>query len=322
MSRVKTDRYPALACGLLLVAACEVQPGEEYSDGRLGTHHQAVCMVAPPPPPVCTAGEVLIPYPPGTDIGDVTLLSTDLMELRDITVPGTVVNLGLGDTVVFSGATIGNIYSRALVDLRSGAVVTGFINTTTDIVVQGSASVGGPVNPNYQFDPEQTVSLCFPEPPDIDQSPNIYIDVGVTATYQPGTYNEMQLRNFATIVLLPGVYWVDVLWLEANAQIQIDTSGCSSNCGVVLNVRSEIYPALRGGVQPPNSDFLINYRGTLPVLINTAFDGFFVGMDAELRLNNNQPHAGAFFARQLYVDAGQTIIGRPFPFALFDSLEP
>src|SRR5690606_2924441 len=108
------------------------------------------------------------------------------------------------------------------------------------------------------------------------------------------------------LVLSPGVYWVDWLQIEPFAKFQINTSGCTENCGVVFNVRTEIYPALRGSVQPPSSNFLINYHGTLPALINTAYDGFFVAMNAELRINNDTPHAGAFFARQLYVDAGQT----------------
>jgi hypothetical protein len=115
---------------------------------------------------------------------------------------------------------------------------------------------------------------------------------------------------------------VDVLKTESFAKFQVNTSGCSANCGVVINVRSQIYAALRASVQPPSSNFLINYHGTLPALINTAYDGFFVAMNAELRINNDTPHAGAFFAQQLYVDAGQTITGRPFPIALFDALEP
>lgn len=297
--------------------------GAEYRDGQWAQARQAVCLTQPPPEPVCSDGEVLISHAAGTDLTALTLLATDLMELRDVTVPGTVASLGLADTVVFSGAEIGNIYSRGLVDLRSGATVTGFIKTTTQIAVQGSANYNpNLVDINHQFEPVETESLCFPEPSGIDQSPNVFVDVNQTVSSPPGTYNDVELRNNATWVLSPGNYWLDWLQVEPGSVFEVDTSGCSSSCAVVLNIRTEIQNALRGSVEPANSNLLILYHGTLPTIINSAFDGFIVAMNAELRINNNEPHSGAFFAKQLYVDAGQTISHRPFPIDAIRAQQP
>jgi hypothetical protein len=310
-----------------VVLSCDARHGfffgAEYREGEWGQVRQAQCLSQPPVDPPCAGGEVLLPYPPGTEYSDFTLLASDLLEVRDVTVTGAVANLGLSDTVIFSGATIEDLYSRGLVDLRSGATVTGEINTTTDIAVQGSANYNPAlVDTNYPFEPQQSESLCFPEPSGINDADNIFIDVQDTEVYPPGTYNDVELRNDATIVLSPGIYWLDWLLVEPNSVFQIDTTGCTENCSVVFNIRTEIAIPLRGSVQPPSSEFLIIYHGTLPITLNSAFDGFIVAMDAELRINNNEPHIGAFFAERLYADAGQTITHRAFPLESVESWEP
>lgn len=322
-----------MAIASLALTSCDaprdgVAFGAEYKEGQWRTLREAVCLVEPPPDPeeMCDPGDVTtIQLPPNVQLSDVTLLSTDLMELRDVTVPGTVVNLGLADTVVFSGASIGNIYSRGLVDLRSGATVTGFIRTTQQITVQGSANYDvNKVYTNTPFEPTSKVQLCFPEPDGIDQAANIYIDPNQTETWPPGVYNNVDLRNNATLELSPGLYWFDRLQVEPNAffEISVNTANCANHCSVVVNVRGEISPALRGRVEPPGSAFLLNYRGTQPVILNSTFDGFIVAMNAELRINNNNPHKGAYFAKRLYVDAGQTITGRAFPLETFQHWQP
>ncbi len=329
-ARRHRSRALVLALALCSAAAssCDARQGSvfgaEVREGEWAQVRQAVCLTEPPADPPCTAGdEILIPYPQGTNYTDFTLLASDLLEVRDITVTGAVASLGLADTVIFSGATIEDLYSRGLVDLRSGATVTGEINTTTDIAVQGSANYNPAlVDINYPFDPEQTESLCFAEPSDINTADNIFIDVQQTKSYPPGTYNDVELRNDATLILTPGVYWLDWIQVEPNSVFQIDTTGCTENCSVVFNIRSELAIPLRGSVQPPNSDFVILYHGTLPVTLNSAFDGFIVAMNAVLRINNNEPHVGAFFARQVYAEAGQTITNRPFPLDSVKSWQP
>jgi hypothetical protein len=322
------QRGASCVAWLLAFTGCEAQQNSnalgDYRDRQSGTLRQAVCLVQPPAQNVCaSSAATTIKLPPNVQLADVTLLATDVMELRDVTVPGTVVSLGWADTVVYSGATIGNIYSRGLVDLRSGATVTGFIKTTTPVIVQGSANYNPSlVNTNTPFDPTTQVQLCFPEPSGIDQSPNVYVDVNQTQSLAPGVYNDVNLRNCAQLVLSPGLYWFDTLQVEPSAFFKVNTVNCTSNCSVVVNVRGQISPALRGSVQPAGSNFLLNYKGTQQVLLNATFDGFIVAMNADLRINNNEPHRGAYFAKRVYVDAGQTITARAFPLETFQHWQP
>jgi hypothetical protein len=313
----------------VLVLACSVSACAEHSpaDSRpaydWATARQALCSAPVPDKPVYT---VSIPLPPQFSIGDVSVLADDELEIRDVTILGTSVNMGQGDCTVFAGATIGNLYCRGQVDLRDNCDVLGWINTTQEEIAQPSADYDeNKVDIDYAFDPEREVRLNFPVPANLTSQPNIWIDPNEVMTVPPGNYNRMDLRNNARAVLSPGVYWVDELQMEPPSTFSINTTACTAAgtpCSVVFNVASSTAPALRGFASGVNPDFLLIYHGSEEVLVNTQFSGFIIAMNATLRLNNDIPHAGAFFARKVYVDAGQTITHRPFVPSVFEVWEP
>lgn len=313
----------AIALAVLNASACGEYGQTESAAYDWAVARQALCSAPVPEKTTFTVG---VPLPPGFSIGDVSILADDELEIRDVDIPGTLVNTGNGDCTVFSGAKIGNLYCRGQVDLRDGSEVTGGIFTTGEEITQGSP-IYNPANVDidFTFEPEREVRLNFPMPPNLNIQPNVWIDVDEVKTVAPGNYNRVELRNNALGVLSPGVYWVNELQMEPPSKFSIDTTACTAGgtpCSVVFNVASLVDPALRGFAAGVNPDFLLIYHGTSQVLVNTTFSGFIMAMNATLRLNNDIPHAGAFFARTIIIDAGQTITHRPFIPSVFEVWEP
>lgn len=316
-----------IAMGALTLAgsACsERAPTAGSGDGYdWAVAQQALCSA---PVPDKTTYTVSIPLPPQFSIGDVSVLADDVLEIRDVDIFGTSVNMGQGDCTVFAGAVIGNLYCRGQVDLRDNSTILGGIYTTGEEIVQGTPDYDeNSVDVNYAFDPEREVRLNFPKPPNLNTQPNVWIDVNQVLTVAPGNYNRMELRNNARAVLSPGVYWVNELQMEPPSTFSIDTTACTAAgtpCSVVFNVALEIAPALRGFTVGVDPAFLLIYHGTEEVLVNTPFSGFIMAMNATLRLNNDVPHRGAFFGRSVFIDAGQTITHRPFVPSVFEVWEP
>lgn len=307
-----------------LAGACAEQaPAGDQTHPDWAVAQQALCSA---PVPEKTVYTVSIPLPPQFSVGDVSVLADDELEIRDVDILGTSVNMGQGDCTVFAGAVLGNLYCRGQVDLRDNSTILGGIYTTGEEIVQGSPDYDEDnVDVNYAFDPEREVRFNFPTPPSLNTQPNVWIDVNQVMTVTPGNYNRMELRNNARAELSPGVYWVNELQMEPPATFSINTTACTAAgtpCSVVFNVASAIAPALRGFATGANPEFLMIYHGTSEVLVNTQFSGFIIAMNATLRLNNNVPHQGAFFARRVFIDAGQTLTHRQFVPSVYEVWEP
>lgn len=319
MNSCSKTLFKALVAAVLMSACADAAS----VDSDFAVARQALCSA---PVPEKTVYTVAIPLPPQFSVGDVSVLADDSLEIRDVDIPGTSVNMGQGDCTVFAGATIGNLYCRGQVDLKDNSTILGWIHTTGEEITQGSPDYDSDkVDINYAFDPEREVRLNFPIPANLTSKPNVFIEPNLVAAIAPGDYNKIELRNGARGILSPGVYWVDRLQMEPPSTFSVDTSACmaaGTSCSVVFNVATEVEPALRGFASGVNPDFLLIQYGTAELLVNTQFSGFIIAMNATLRLNNDVPHRGAFFARKVYVDAGQTITHRPFVPSVFEVWEP
>jgi hypothetical protein len=160
------------------------------------------------------------------------------------------------------------------------------------------------------------LDVVFPAAP---SAPMVWLEPGQSRAADPGRWTTFRAPNGATVRLRSGVYYVDVWQFESGSHFQLD----QDNGPVVVYVRTRIQ--WQGTVVVPTGsapDFLLVYLGTETVYVQAPFRGALVAPSARISFQGTaEQHRGTFFARDVNVEANQSIMLTPVR-ALLVPLDP
>jgi len=220
------------------------------------------------------------------------------------------VNAGSTQTNMGADAQVGDIWSRAAVELRDRCVANGNVRTMSTLKLDANAKVTGLTTQNGAFlqIPTLSLSVTFPG---TNQGSKIVPPSG-TLTLAPGAYDGVTVNGGATLFLSTGTYFFNNWDVEPNAKIS-----CSSGSGqIVVNVKvGLIYrgPIIeKTGGRPK---MFVGVFGTSPVSLEGPFTGTFMALTAPLTLatlTSPAVHTGAFYAQSITVNPDNTITYFPF----------
>ena len=125
----------------------------------------------------------------------------------------------------------------------------------------------------------------------------------------PGSYHAVTAKTRAVLPLAAGTFFFDSLDIEPLATLNVSAGP------VFIYVATSLL--LKGNIQAGQQDqkFFIGFFGTSQVSLESAFTGTIVAPNAMLRfapLNGAGSFTGQFFARDINVEASDTIVLRPF----------
>jgi DNA-binding protein YbaB len=215
------------------------------------------------------------------------------------------VNAGSAQTNAGADAQVGDIWSRAAVELRDRCKATGNVRTMSTLKLDANASVTGVVTQNGALLQIPTLSLAvtFPGTNQGDKT----IAPNGQLTLAPGAFANVTVNAGATLFLSTGTYFFNNLDIEPNAKIS-----CSSGSGqIVVNVKTGLI--FRGSIVEKTGGrpkFFLGVFGTSAVSLEGPFTGTFMALTAPLNLatlTSPAVHTGAFYARDITVNPDNTI---------------
>ena len=220
------------------------------------------------------------------------------------------VNAGSTQTNAGADAQVGDIWSRAAVELRDRCVANGNVRTMSTLKLDANASVTGLTTQNGAFLQIPTLSLAvtFPGTNQGDKT----IAPNGTFTLAPGAYGNVTVNAGATLFLSTGTYFFNNWDVEPNAKIS-----CSSGSGqIVVNVKVGLI--YRGSIIEKTGGrpkMFVGVFGTSAVSLEGPFTGTFMALTAPLTLatlTSPAVHTGAFYAQSITVNPDNTITYFPF----------
>jgi DNA-binding protein YbaB len=221
-----------------------------------------------------------------------------------------VVNAGSTQTNVGADAQVGDVWSRAAVELRDRSKANGNLRTRSTLKLDANASVTGLVTQNGALLQIPTLSLAVTFPG--TNQGNKVVAPGAQLTLAPGAYANVTVNASATLFLSTGTYYFNNLDIEPGAKIS-----CSSGSGqIVANVKLGLI--FRGSIIEKTGGrpkFFMGVFGTSAVSLEGPFTGTFMAFTAPLTIATLNPpaaHSGAFYARDITVNPDNTITHFPF----------
>lgn len=220
------------------------------------------------------------------------------------------VNAGSAQTNCGADAQVGDIWSRAPVELRDRCKATGNVRTRSTLKLDANASVTGTITQNGTLlqIPTLSLSVTFPGTNQGDKN----IPPNGTLTLSPGAYANVTVNAGATLFLSTGTYFFNNWDVEPGAKIS-----CSSGSGqIVINVKVGLI--YRGSIIEKTGGrpkMFVGVFGTSAVSLEGPFTGTFMALAAPLTLATlTAPavHTGAFYARDITVNPDNTITYFPF----------
>ena len=211
-------------------------------------------------------------------------------------------------TSIGTEARVGTVISAAPVELLDRAVASGSVTSASTVkLINGAPSNGKVENATLSLQKLLPLNVTFPASQG-DKS----LEHDVKLSLSPGSYGTLSVKSRAVLTLTPGDYYFNSLQvLEPDAAIVINRTDSSKP--VRIYTKSAL--TFRGKVREmtgktPNVLFV--YAGTTPVPIESAFTGTLVAPSAKVTVNRtNQPHQGAFFAKDLDVQANTRVVHVP-----------
>lgn len=233
------------------------------------------------------------------------LTLADRVEL--VTAGTLAVSGGTSTTTVGADAKIGSLRSRAPVQLRDRARASGSITSGGAVTLGNGAGATGGIKPNVTVEASTlaSFSVAFPA-----VGADVSLEPDRRLTLSPGSYGAMSVKAGSVLTLLPGTYYFTSLTLEPQATLLVDTKTKATRVHVKsgLTFRGRI---LEQSATP--SKLLLLYFGTNTAPVEASFSGNIVAPNAKVVLSSTS-HFGAFFAKELEVQAGARINYRPSPY--------
>lgn len=226
---------------------------------------------------------------------------------------GTVVSTGSLPTELGVSAAVGDLWSKPSVTGAHNAQIEGDARSTGAITLSSGADVTGvmqagqvlPVKPHsFHVDLPASGSSVMLEP---DQ----------TGTLSPGSYGLAMVKTSATLKLEGGSYYFDDLSFESGARLVLDDTE-----PVTLYVRKGFTWRGRaereGDASADKLKLLVIALGNSAMPLESAFRGTVVAPNATLLLQplpSGTAHWGAFFGKQVQVEADVVIHHHRFPWS-------
>ena len=221
-----------------------------------------------------------------------------------------VVNAGSTQTNVGADAAVGDLWSRAAVELRDRSVAHGNLRTRSTLKLDANASVTGLVTQNGTLLVIPTLSMAVTFPGTNQGSKNV--PPNGTLTLAPGAYADVTVNAGATLFLTTGTYFFNNWDVEPNAKIS-----CTSGSGqIVVNVKLGF--TFRGSIIEKTGGrpkIFVGVFGTSSIPLEGPFTGTLMALTAPLTIATLNPpaaHSGAFYARDITVNPDNTITYFPF----------
>jgi DNA-binding protein YbaB len=220
------------------------------------------------------------------------------------------VNAGSTQTTAGADAQVGDIWSRAAVELRDRCKANGNVRTRSTLKLDANASVTGVVTQNGTLLQIPTLSLAVTFPG--TNQGNKTIAPNGTLTLAPGAYADVTVNAGATLFLSTGTYYFNNLDVEPNAKLS-----CSSGSGqIVVNIKVGLI--YRGSIIEKTGGrpkMFVGVFGTSAVSIEGPFTGTLMALTAPLTLATlTAPavHTGAFYAQNITINPDNAITYFPF----------
>ncbi len=257
-------------------------------------------------PPLVSNKSVALGASSSFNLGDRTQVNGVSGSLTSITALGTQQN------VLNADIKVGNVYSRAAIELRDRALVRGSLFTAGAVQKGNGVVIQGLTFSNVDFDPPSTLAWKVDVPAantnDVRLEPDRHISLS------PGRFRTVSIKSRSSVTLSAGDYFVESLQvLEPQAKLKVNTSGGK----VKLYVLNDL--AFRGALEnvgdASKSDLMVVMLGTSTVLVEQPFSGFLIAPNATLRFRQtNAAHNGSFFAKRIESDAGTVFQHRELDF--------
>lgn len=226
-----------------------------------------------------------------------TLFANGTLDLRDVSVVGgTVQNGGTVLTQLGPDGVVGSIRSRASVQLRDRARVTGDLTTSGTVTPGNGSSVGG-VTTEHAALTFADLSACVET--FAGAGADVQLEPDQARSITPGTYGNVSIKSRAVLTIAPGVYRFQSLDLEPQARINISGTGAVS----LLVNGSVIW---RGTASGPLVLGIFNANTTY---IESAFAGIILQPSGSVtaRALSTPTITGQVFAQNITIDAHATV---------------
>jgi hypothetical protein len=138
----------------------------------------------------------------------------------------------------------------------------------------------------------------------------VVVPPGQTLDLAPGSYDDVAVKPGGVLALRAGTYLINELTVAPAATLEIDNTGGTVNVDVQTHIVS--LGVVESNGQP--NQFVLGYSGVLPVQLLTSFSGVVVAPTAALHLGEpiSGTYSGAFYAQDISVAPGVTVIESPF----------
>jgi hypothetical protein len=305
----------SLALGIAASTGCS-GPTRGPAPTRTSTISLLSNATAPPAPG--TSISYSLAYPAELNLSTVTLGATGSIALGDRVVLSEQSKAPANASSTQAGITVGTDASVGILEASENITISDR-TTANSLIAGGTVTVGNQDTvkskqngASIQPLTQRTFNVNVPSSavlPAISLPPN----TKDTTPIAPGHYAGLQLYANATASLTPGTYFFDTLDVEPNAILTANDSVASTT--VYIFGEPTIHGTL-AAADPTRVQYV--YLGTSSITLQPPFSGTFIAPFASLAIGQpvTGPYQGSFFASQISVGPGTTIVHLPSPLVI------
>ena len=256
-----------------------------------------------------------ISLPSGAGLLGVGLAATNSLRIANsvtMTAPSTgfasAISTGTTATSVGTDTRLINVISQSPATILDRSALSGFAQSASTVSLINGATAAGGLKQNTPLAPLQSLTWTVNVPAATGGDVSLEPDQ-TRPPLAPGSYHAVTAKTRAVLPLAAGTFFFDSLDIEPLATLNVSAGP------VFIYVATSLL--LKGNIQAGQQDqkFFIGFLGTSQVSLESAFTGTIVAPNAMLRfapLNGAGSFTGQFFARDINVEASDTIVLRPF----------
>ncbi|HTQ04422.1 MAG TPA: kelch repeat-containing protein [Polyangiaceae bacterium] len=217
------------------------------------------------------------------------------------------VSAGTQPTSIGIAGQIGTLESKPAVTLKDRARASGSVTSSGSISLLNGATAAGGTKPNVplSIDSLSSFTVTFPAP-----GAPVPVGPNQNQTLAPGSYGDVHIYGNSTLFLSSGAYYFQSFFVEPKATVVINSR---SGPVRIFSKNSLTFRGAFTGQSAGTPRVLLGYMGTTQASIDSGIDGTVVAPNSKLLLPS-VVHNGAFYAKEIEVQAGATVNYVPFGF--------